>query len=104
MSRFTKETFPEKWQILITKENFDIITPYYAEVSSCYTQRDAISMWIKSHNTYGEEPKKGAVSSFYYRGLGFIDITTEQFVKYVLNKQSITEDHSQLIKLLNDVL
>lgn len=22
MSRFTKETFPEKWQILITKENF----------------------------------------------------------------------------------
>ena len=104
MSRFIKETFPEKWQILITKENFDIITPYYAEVSNCYTQYDAISMWIKSHNTYGEEPKKGAASSFYYRKPGFIDITTEQFVKYVLNKQPITEDHSQLIKLLNDTL
>lgn len=104
MSRFTKETFPEKWQILITKENFDIITPYYAKVSSCYTQYDTISMWIKSHNARGEEPKKGADSSFYYREPGFIAITTEQFVKYVLNKQSITEDHSQLIKLLNDVL
>lgn len=104
MSRFTKETFPEKWQILITKENFNIITPYYAEVSSCYTQRDAISMWIKSENRYGEKPKKGAVSSFYYREPGFIGITTEQFIKHVLNQEVPKEDHSQLINLLNDAL
>ena len=34
----------------------------------------------------------------------FVELDYNDFVKYVLNKQPITEDHSQLVNLLNDIL
>ena len=34
----------------------------------------------------------------------YTKITYDQFIKYVFNQQPTLEDHSQLIKLLNDAL
>lgn len=101
--------FPEKWKILITKENFDIITPYYAEVSDTYTTRhQAINEWIQSHNFSNQIPVKGAGCSFFGNNDDddeFTKITVEEFQKYVLNKEckiEELEDVSYLIKFMKD--
>lgn len=178
MSRFTKETFPEKWCI----EHHDIVYHYFKTNNPGYTYsrghiwyhssnlnlgsgwishigpdvnhtiitleefKEFVLMekqfkvpekwWVKVTTKKEDEiltdycnnkfnTTTGGVSSdpgqpiFYYSekigGIcwtvgtnradeSFTEITYDQFVKYVLNEQSTFENHSQLIKLLNDAL
>lgn len=101
-----KYVFPEKWQIRLTKENFDIVKLYYSVVSTCYTDPSNIGSWIKSHNHEGDTPSHYSKASFFYKEDGFTDITTEEFQKYVLNKEckiEELEDVSYLIPLIKNL-
>jgi hypothetical protein len=99
--------FPERWKILITKENFDIVTPYYSKVSSCYTDpNDAIGEWIRSHNHSDQHVlEDDADASFFGKETDyeFETITTEQFQEYILNQKIELEDMSYLIPLIKNL-
>lgn len=100
-----KFILPEKWWVKATTKEEDLVLTEYCN---------------KKFNTktggVNDEPSQPI---FYYSekiekicwtvGVNrvdesFTEITYDQFIKYVLNQQPITEDHSQLIKLLNDAL
>lgn len=102
MSRFTKDTFPEKWQILITKENFNIISKYYSVVSNCYEDKNNIGKWIKSHNSLGEEVKPSAGSSFLYADTNFIDISTDDFKEFVFIENQFILPEKWCVQGIND--
>jgi hypothetical protein len=101
--------FPERWKILITKENFDIVTPYYSKVSSTYTSPlDALNEYIGSHDNRNRQPfEVGASASFFKseKEYEYTTITTEQFVEYVLNQKVNLkpENHNSLIHLIKNL-
>jgi len=99
--------FPEKWQIKITKENFDIISKYYSIVDPCYKDNDCIGHIIRSHNNLYEPVEKGSSQSFLGFDPMFTTITTEQFIEYVLNQRVYTpnkpENYDYLIPLIKEL-
>ncbi len=102
-----KYVFPEKWKILITKENFDIVTPYYAKAGSCYTDStDAIGEWIRSHNRRDQQPFEDNPDASFFaleNEFEFTTITVGEFQEYVLNKEHKIEDMSYLIPFINQL-
>lgn len=105
MSRFTKETFPEKWCIEINAFNQKIVGEYFSIVSICYSNWDFNDKkYLCSHNSSGQPISNKAEHFFASKNPRGIEINLEEFIKYVLKQPRLKEDHSQLIKLLNDVL
>lgn len=101
----------KKWCIEVTEENSLIVGEYFKVVSSIYenwqtgveagTGRD----FLRSHNDQNQKVTIGSVSSFSSNHPEGQILTTEQFIKYVLNKEVSTTIQSEeynniLIKLL----
>ena len=105
MSRFTKENFPEKWCIEINVFNQEIVGEYFSIVSSCYRNWDfSYKKYLRSHNSFGQPISNKAESSFASRTPEGIEINLEEFIKYVLKQNPDKESHSQLIKLLKEII
>lgn len=103
MNRFTKETFPEKWcfnAFNVEAEKALILNKYFLENNPKKYNYTAIFCWYHSDNLLNNKSWTSCSSKY----SDHTEITYDQFIKYVLNEQPITEDHSQLIKLLNDAL
>lgn len=104
----------EKWCIEVTKENSLIVGEYFKVVSSVYEnwwEKEIVHRgvrhrkFLRSHNDNDEPVIKGSDSSFSSLDLEGQLLTTEQFIKYVLNKEvpatiQSEEYNNILIKLL----
>ena len=112
MSEFKLE---EKWCIEVTKENSLIVGEYFKIVSPVYVDwwKTEVSLqnpyrnsrkFLRSHNDHKNPVIKESESSFSSSEIEGQLLTTEQFIKYVLNKEQCvnSEDYKEiLIKLLN---
>lgn len=93
---------PEKWCIKLTKENLEIVGGYYDKQtnhvrdSPLYNKDTRIDQFLTSHNQgddrYIEKGNCGSNFLMYDVCDEFPEITTEDFIKYVL-KQSIPESY-----------
>ena len=96
---------PEKYYIKCTnKEQDEVLTKYFNKLFD--QEINPVSGMVNQPIYYWNKLIAG---SFWNVGINktdkeFVELDYNDFVKYVLNKQPITEDYSQLIKLLNDVL
>lgn len=104
----------EKWCIEVTEENSLIVGEYFKIVSSVYENwwETEVNLnmdrkptkFLRSHNDYNNPVIKGSESSFSSSEIEGQLLTTEQFIKHVLNKEQCvnSEDYKEiLIKLLN---
>ena len=103
----------DEWSIKVTEENSLIVGEYFRKASSCYSdwysreKKDLYqSGWkyLKSRNSAGETVEKSSHSSFSSREPWGQLLTTEEFEKYVLNKEVMqSNEYNQiLIKLLTE--
>lgn len=103
----------DEWSIKVTEENSLIVGEYFRKASSCYSdwysgeKKDLYqSGWkyLKSRNSVGETVEKSSHSSFSSREPWGQLLTTEEFEKYVLNKEVMqSNEYNQiLIKLLTE--
>lgn len=113
MRKYTINTFPKQWYVLAdTNEKDAILVDYYNK-----TFKDDLSKGLgglAGWYFFSEKIKNESTGDMqYYLAAskelpkGFEEILYDEFIKYVLNeefKSFVNEDHSQLIKLLNDVL
>lgn len=102
----------EKWCIEVTKENSLIVGEYFKIAASTYKDwARNNSVWeegwiyLNSLNSYNEPVQKSASSTFSSSIPEGQLLTTEQFIKYVLNKEvpatiQSEEYNNILIKLL----
>jgi len=97
---------PEKYYIKCTnKEQDEVLTKYFNKLFD--QEINPVSGMINQPIYYWNKLIAG---SFWNVGINrvdksFIELDYDDFVKYVLNKEIFNkEDHSQLIKLLNDAL
>lgn len=95
---------PKKWIIKLTPENSDIVGKYYNDKCStidntvqCYTSSSSLGSYLSSHELtphgkYIGGPKGGGNegqfnASFFCSDEWAREITTEDFVKYVLKQE-----------------
>lgn len=96
---------PEKYYIKCTnKEQDEVLTKYFNKLFD--QEINPVSGMINQPIYYWNKLIAG---SFWNVGINktdkeFVELDYNDFVKYVLNQQPISEDHSQLINLLNDAL
>jgi len=96
---------PEKWWVKVTtKEEDEVLTDYCNNKFN--TTTGGVSDKLNQPIFYYSEKIGGICWTVGTNRTdkSFTEITYDQFIKYVLNEQPTFEDHSQLIKLLNDVL
>ena len=111
MDKFKLE---DEWSIKVTEENSLIVGEYFRKASSCYSDwydnGSKRSLWqsgwkyLKSRNGAGEPVEKSSHSSFSSKKPWGQLLTTEEFEKYVLNKEVVQSDEYNqiLIKLLTE--
>ena len=102
---------PEKWSIKVTKENSLIVGKYFKKASNIYKNWPVGWGWadfLNSHNINNETPLNSMHNSFSSSDPKYLEITTEQFEKYVLNKPDVNiqpkedlELNQIIIKLLS---
>ena len=102
----------DEWSIKVTEENSLIVGEYFGKASKCYSDwydsGSKRSLWksgwkyLKSRNSIGEPVEKSSHSSFSSKEPWGQLLTTEEFEKYVLNKEVVQSDEYNkiLIKLL----
>lgn len=112
-----KFILPEKWSIKVTKENSLTVGKYFGQASDIYnnwwehkaTEPSRIfRIYLNSHNTKNQTPLNSTNNSFSSNEPENFELTTEQFIKYVLNKTNINtklkedlELNKIIIKLLS---
>jgi len=84
-----KEVFklPEYWCIEVTEQNSDIVGEYFGNISDVYkswSKRMIKGKYLRSHNDENQIAKKGSNASFSNHEPVGLELTTEQFVKYVV--------------------
>jgi uncharacterized SAM-dependent methyltransferase len=95
-----KFILPEKWCIKVTKENSLIVGEVFGKIAEIYKDwtHNEVSFrsrpYLRSHNDYDDKYSNlEAHSSFSFSYPQGLELTTEEFIKYVLNKeQSIIND------------
>ena len=103
---------PEKWSIKVTKENSLIVGEYFKKASNIYKNWPPAVLscpdFLNSHNINNETPLNSMHNSFSSSDPKYLEITTEQFEKYVLNKPDVNiqpkedlELNQIIIKLLS---
>ena len=90
---------PEKWFCRARNQNENELLYSWLNMISVSTLFNGFD-YITSDKGYSNLSE----SKINVNPKNYTEITYDQFVKYVLNQEPITEDHSQLIKLLNDAL
>lgn len=103
----------EKWCIEVTEENSLIVGEYFKVVSPVYENWSGTGWlegperrnYLTSHNTKNRPVDKNSSANFSSKYPKGQILTTEQFIKYILNKEKTTTIQSEeynniLIKLL----
>lgn len=103
----------DEWSIKVTKENSLLVGKYFEKASGCYSNWYSEGVgdlyqvgwkYLKSRNGAGETVEKSSHSSFSSMKPWGQLLTTEEFEKYVLNKEVVQSDeyNNILIKLLTE--
>ncbi len=87
------DSIPEKWIIRLTEENLSTVGAYYNKIArtTCYTEESAVGHYLASHHmSQGESVISGQSSGGNYICSSDMapEITTEQFIKYVLKQNT----------------
>jgi len=109
-----KEEFilPEKWCIKVTKENSLIVGEVFGNCSLVYTDwynRDSVAYvqrpYLRSHNDDNNSYlDPNAITSFSHIKPEGLELTTEEFIKYVLNKEQTVKVDSDLENIYKKLL
>lgn len=105
-----KFELPEKWCIKVTKENSKLVGEYFGKISHNYKDwkyyNNYNRPYLRSHNDNGVTVEEGGNSSFSSAGPEGLDLTNEQFERYVLKKETkiVSENMNYLMNLLDKLM
>jgi hypothetical protein len=103
---------PEKWCIKVTKENSLIVGKKFGKVSTTYLDwYDNNSIiyrtrpYLKSHNDSGDSYLDPNIPfTFSHDSPEGLELTTEEFIEYVLNKKQTVKVDSDLENIYKKLL